>query len=139
MTFRSIFRKPETTLYPIVEKAAPEGLKGHIENDMDLCIFCGICARTCPAGALRVEKAEGLWAIDRFACVQCGSCTRACPKSCLSMLPTYQKPSTYRQDDVFYKPDDSSDDKDVKDDENAARIDNETKAEPAVEQQEDAK
>lgn len=93
MTLRSLFGKPETVLYPVVSKPAPAGLKGHISNDMDACILCGICERTCPAEALGVDKAEGTWTIDRFRCVQCGACTRACPKECLTMEPEYQKPA----------------------------------------------
>ena len=114
MTLKSIFSKPETVLYPVVEKTAPDGLKGHIENDMAVCILCGICQRTCPAGALRVDKQEKSWAIDRFSCVQCGACTRACPKSCLTMAPTYQKPQAAKAEDVFFKPEESEEDKAAK-------------------------
>lgn len=93
MTLRSLFGKPETILYPVETKPAPPGLKGQIGIDMDACILCGICERTCPAGALSVSKDDDSWSIDRFRCVQCGACTRACPKECLTMLPDYQKPA----------------------------------------------
>ena len=87
MTFGSLFKKPETVLYPFEQKPAPVGLKGHIVNEVELCILCGICQKTCPAEAITVEKKERLWAIDPFLCVQCGACVRACPKDCLIMEP----------------------------------------------------
>ncbi len=94
MTFGSIFKKPETTRYPYEKKPVPEGLKGHIENDVENCILCGMCQRTCPTDAISVDKAARTWTINPFRCIQCGSCARACPKKCLSMLPTYTPVST---------------------------------------------
>ena len=85
MTFGSLFKKPETTLYPVETKQAPAGLKGHIHNEVD--------------------KSIRRWAIDPFRCVQCGSCVRACPKACLHMLPTYTKVSTTQFCNVFDVPD----------------------------------
>lgn len=48
MTFGSLFKKPETVLYPFEQKPAPVGLKGHIENDASACILCGICSQELP-------------------------------------------------------------------------------------------
>ena len=104
MTLRSLFGTPETILYPVVTKPAPAGLKGQIANDMEVCILCGICEKTCPSGALKVVKGDKSWSIDRFRCVQCGACTRACPKTCLTMEPNYQKPSASMHIDTFVKP-----------------------------------
>ena len=71
---------------PVLEKlAAPERLRGHIVNDMDVCICCGMCARRCPAGALAVDRKGGTWSIDPYACVVCGECIESCPKHCLIM------------------------------------------------------
>lgn len=89
MTLSSIFKKPETVQYPAQTRPVPEGLKGHIENNIQDCIFCGICEKRCPAGALSVNKDEKTWSINVFRCVQCGSCVRECPKKCLRMEPTY--------------------------------------------------
>lgn len=105
MTFGSLFKKPETTLYPVETKQAPAGLKGHIHNEVDNCILCSLCQKTCPTGAIVVDKSIRRWAIDPFRCVQCGSCVRACPKACLHMLPTYTKVSTTQFCNVFDVPD----------------------------------
>ncbi len=94
MTFSSLFKKPETIRYPFEKKPLPEGLKGHIENEVENCILCGICQRTCPSDAINVDKQTRTWSINPFLCVQCGSCARECPKKCLVMLPTYTPVTT---------------------------------------------
>ena len=83
MTLGSVFKKPETTCYPFEKKPAPEGLKGHVVNDVDTCILCGICAKRCPAGAITVDRAARTWEVDGFRCIQCFVCVRECPKNCL--------------------------------------------------------
>ena len=93
MTFGSLFKKPETLLYPFEQKPAPAGLKGHIAVEAPLCILCGMCQRSCPCNAIVVEKKIRTWSIDPFLCIQCGSCVRACPKSCLFMMPAYPEPT----------------------------------------------
>ena len=105
MTFGSLFKKPETVLYPFEQKPAPAGLKGHIENDASACILCGICAKSCPADAIAVEKKERTWAIDPFRCVQCGTGVRVCPKHCLTMDPAYTPIATAKSCRVVHVPD----------------------------------
>ena len=43
MTLKSLFGKPETIQYPVEQKTPPPGLKGHVTNNVDACILCGIC------------------------------------------------------------------------------------------------
>ncbi len=105
MTFGSLFKKPETLLYPFETKTPPAGLKGHIVIDASRCILCGICAKTCPADAIAVEKKDRTWAIDPFRCVQCASCVRACPKSCLTMDPASAPIATAQSCTVVEVPD----------------------------------
>ena len=92
MTLGGLFKKPETLMYPVETKTPPAGLKGHVVNDVDRCILCGICQKRCPCAAIVVDKPARTWTIDRFRCVQCGSCVRECPKDCLTMEPTYTPP-----------------------------------------------
>lgn len=96
MTLKGLFKEPETVQYPAQKKEPPAGLKGHVENNVDDCILCGICAKRCPCGAIQVDKPARTWSIDRFRCVQCGSCVRECPKQCLVMEPTYAAPATIK-------------------------------------------
>ena len=95
MTLGGLFKKPETLMYPVETKTPPAGLKGHVVNDVDRCILCGICQKDKPART---------WTIDRFRCVQCGSCVRECPKDCLTMEPTYTPPATSKHVDSFEVP-----------------------------------
>lgn len=104
MTLGGLFKKPETIQYPAQQKEAAAGLKGHVAIDVQKCILCGICQKTCPCNAIEVNKPERLWVINRFQCVQCGSCVRACPKACLIMEPTYASVSTKVHSDIFEIP-----------------------------------
>lgn len=104
MTFKSLFKKPETLLYPVQKKEPPKGLKGTVTINADACILCGICGRTCPTGAIEVHKPDRAWTIDHFRCVQCGSCVRACPKSALSMYPHYTNPARSKHRDEVSVP-----------------------------------
>ncbi|MCB6993292.1 4Fe-4S binding protein [bacterium 210820-DFI.6.37] len=50
------------------------------------CIYCGLCAKICPAEALTIERKEKVWSVDKDACVTCGACVNQCPKECLEMI-----------------------------------------------------
>ena len=128
MTLRSLFGKPETLLYPLEQKEPALGLKGHIENDMEVCILCGMCVKACPASALDVDRDAKTWSINRYRCVQCASCTRVCPKSCLRMEPTYQKPAATMNTDVFSQPEPSAEELAEKEARKAAKLEAALKA-----------
>lgn len=98
MTFGSLFKKPETLLYPLEEKQPYPGQKGHVVNDAPACILCGMCQRTCPCKCITVDKPQRVWDIDPFMCIQCGTCVRACPTNSLSMEPTYTPVSSEKYD-----------------------------------------
>ena len=53
--------------------------------DLDKCVYCGLCAKNCPQGALSVDRASKSWKLDETICVSCGLCTEKCPKKCLTM------------------------------------------------------
>lgn len=104
MIVRSLFGKPSTLMYPVVPRKYQEITKGHIENDIDTCIFCGICQKKCPADAITVDKPNKTWTIQRMQCVQCGCCVDLCPKHCLSNINTYTAPNTEKVTDTLIKP-----------------------------------
>jgi len=89
MTLGSLFKKPETVLYPLEKKPQPAGLKGHIVVDVAACILCGMCERNCTTSCITVDKGERFWAINPYSCIQCGYCITVCPKKCLHMDPNY--------------------------------------------------
>ena len=54
-------------------------------QDPNKCVYCTICARKCPAGALTVDRAAKTWTLDEDACVACGTCAGVCPKNAIIM------------------------------------------------------
>ena len=104
MTFGSLFKKPETVLYPLQTKPVPAGLKGHIAIEVETCILCGLCERSCPTDCITVDKNERVWRINRYSCIQCGYCTTVCPKKCLAMEPGYAPAATAVEFDMFEVP-----------------------------------
>ena len=54
-------------------------------QDPNKCVYCTICARKCPAGALTVDRAAKTWTLDEDACVACGTCASVCPKNAIIM------------------------------------------------------
>ena len=107
MTMRSLFHKPATVKYPYekrdLERMFPD-LRGHVQCDIDTCILCGICSRTCPVGAIAVDRKGGTWEIDPYRCVQCASCVHECPKKCLSMSTECAPATTELSVTTMHKP-----------------------------------
>lgn len=101
LVLESIFRKPVTVDFPKAPKETGERFRGMIENEIDKCIFCGICQRKCPTGAIEVKRAEKVWSIERFLCVQCGCCTEVCPKKCLTLEGVLPSAETSMGKDVY--------------------------------------
>jgi formate hydrogenlyase subunit 6/NADH:ubiquinone oxidoreductase subunit I len=103
---RNLFSRPATRLYPRREKEAhrvPRS-RGHIEIDIDACIFCGACAKRCPTDAIIVTKPQKEWNIDRLRCCACNACVEVCPVKCLSMDNRYTAPTVTRDKDIFRQP-----------------------------------
>jgi len=101
---KSLFHKPATKMYPVIPREWQAITRGHIENDIDDCIFCGICQKKCPTDAITVDKLNKTWTIQRMQCIQCGSCSDSCPKHCLSNENTYTTPHTEKITDIVIKP-----------------------------------
>ena len=52
-------------------------------SDPSRCVYCTLCAKKCPVGALEVNRAEKTWKLDEEKCIGCGTCADACPKKCI--------------------------------------------------------
>lgn len=100
---KNLFKEPVTTKYPAEPIKFPEGSRGHIEIEIDKCISCSLCALNCPAGAIKVDRKEGTWEINRMDCVQCGYCTLKCPKKCLHIVAGYTMPENSKIVDHFQR------------------------------------
>lgn len=101
--FKNLFHGPYTVMYPIKKKEGYERTRGKIEISIDNCIFCGLCEKRCPAGAIKVEKINTTWAIERSRCIQCNYCSEVCPKKCLTMDGAYTSPSYEKTRDEYKK------------------------------------
>ncbi len=97
----NLFKPPVTSQYPLKPKEFVPGVRGRVVNDVSQCILCGMCEKSCPAGALTVDRKTGQWKIDPFACVQCGACVSACPKKCLHMDPHYAAPGLAKSEIIL--------------------------------------
>jgi ech hydrogenase subunit F len=98
---KNLFSKPVTTQYPLKPRQYPERTRGHIGIDIDTCVFCGLCSKKCPTGAITVNRADKTWTIERFGCIQCGYCVESCNKNSLSMLQEYTQPGAAKKEDTY--------------------------------------
>lgn len=81
--------KPVTTRYPFEPRQPVPDSRGELAFTKESCVYCNICAKKCPTGALVVNRAGKRWAIDRLLCIQCGCCVESCPKKSLSLTPSH--------------------------------------------------
>jgi ferredoxin len=52
----------------------------------DLCIVCGLCAESCPGGAISLQFGQAR--IDQGKCNHCGLCIDVCPRGAIvEMVP----------------------------------------------------
>lgn len=99
---KNLFQKPATNLYPVKKQKCFDRTRGHVAIDIEACIFCGMCSRKCPTGAIGVDRNQKRWDIERLKCIQCSCCVEVCPKKCLSMENAYTAPSRGSVKDVFH-------------------------------------
>lgn len=92
MSLKNLFRKPATRLYPKTPYTAFRGTRGSIRLDYDGCNFCTLCDKRCPSGAIKVDRPNKVWEIDRLRCIVCGYCVEVCAKDCLYIDEHYSAP-----------------------------------------------
>ncbi len=100
---KNLFSRPATTKYPTIKKTFPAATRGHIEINVDDCIFCSMCAKRCPSDAIAVDRAAKKWEISPYSCCQCGECVAVCPKKCLFMKNEYTAPGAGKTSSTFIK------------------------------------
>ncbi|NLZ29996.1 MAG: 4Fe-4S dicluster domain-containing protein [Methanomicrobiales archaeon] len=90
---RNLVRGPVTRRYPAVPARMTPVTRGHVAIDPATCRSCGICSKRCPCVAIRIDKEEKIWEIDRMRCIACGDCVESCPFGSLTMEQEYLPPT----------------------------------------------
>jgi ech hydrogenase subunit F len=97
---KSLFGKPATAMYPVIQNEFYPNTRGNIQVDMTKCNFCGLCSRRCPAGAIAVSKPDRKWEIDRTRCIVCNFCVQVCARDSLSTGRHYTSPMTDKSQSI---------------------------------------
>ncbi len=93
LTLKWALRKPATTRYPFEPRAPIPGSRGQLAFRQETCVFCNVCAKKCPTGAIVVQRAHKRWTLDRLLCINCGYCVEVCPKKSLALTTAHGEPS----------------------------------------------
>jgi len=105
ITFRRIFAKRVTMLYPEEKWTVREGYRGApalVKDDegRPKCVACSLCEFVCPPKAIYiqpgeleagnpVERGPEVFNINMLRCVFCGLCEEACPEEAIFMSNVY--------------------------------------------------
>ena len=94
--------KPPTTRYPFEPRIPIAGSRGQLVFTKDNCVYCTVCAKKCPTGALKVDRALKRFVLDRLRCISCGGCVEICPKDSLSLSTGHGFPTTSRDSEIYH-------------------------------------
>ncbi len=86
-------KKPFCKMYPVVPGKVYEKTRGQVVNDPAKCTLCTLCAKKCPTGAIKVDRAAGKWEINQFQCIMCNECVTNCRPGSLTMENKHAAPA----------------------------------------------
>ena len=113
LTFKHIFVKEITDLYPHQKRTLPAGYRGvivHLRYDdgTEKCVGCALCEAACPSHCITVVSAEDphipqrrfaeQYILDVTKCVFCGFCVQACPVDALASSPEYEMATSNKRE-----------------------------------------
>ncbi len=99
VTFKNLFKKPETVKYPKDSKETAKRYRGFHINDLDKCIGCGTCEEICDNKAIDMVQLADVKTelgqrderpkIDYGRCCWCGLCVDVCTTGSLEFTQDY--------------------------------------------------
>jgi formate hydrogenlyase subunit 6/NADH:ubiquinone oxidoreductase subunit I len=101
MALKWALRKPFTCQYPFAPRDLVPGTRGGLTFNAGSCVYCTVCAKKCPTGALVVNRAQKKWGIDRLLCISCGYCVEVCPKKSLAFEANHAAPTITKDYEYF--------------------------------------
>lgn len=93
LLMQSLFKKPATGNYPADRSGMPEGFRGKLKFNAQVCIGCKMCMRDCPTGAIEIRKIGDKQfeaQINLAKCIYCGQCVDSCPKNALDITAEFE-------------------------------------------------
>jgi len=116
ITFKNIFRKPVTVMYPRDKRPFPERMRGvfaqtvNPETGEENCIGCRLCEMICPSKVIKVipEKRENRsyskeFTLDMGGCMFCELCVQVCPSDAIVMTKNVEFSTLTREELVLSK------------------------------------
>jgi len=101
LALKWVFNTPATTSYPFEPRIELDGSRGWLVFTEDDCVYCNVCAKKCPTGALQIIRAEKTLTLDRLSCITCGYCVEVCPKDSLSLSSGHGTPQVTKGRETY--------------------------------------
>lgn len=125
ITFRHMFQKKVTIMYPEQKLQLPERERNRLFVNIDDCIGCDQCAKACPVSCIEIETIKAVpgdivgktgttsqgkkkalfvpkFTIDFAKCCYCQLCVFPCPTECIYMTDVFEF-STFKRADLLYE------------------------------------
>lgn len=119
ITFRNLFRKPFTVMYPNKQRELPKRMRSPLflltkdEDGVINCIACRLCQNICPSKIITVIPSKGKNEKGRLypekfeilleACLACEYCVQVCPTDAIAMIRVFGWATDKKEDLILTK------------------------------------